>query len=113
MSITAFQLRIVLEGVRPLIWRRVLVPPDLTFAELHLVIQHSMGWRNLHLFQFGGLDAEPSASALISSAFQITGDALSYVYDLGDYWEHKVELEKIKTNRITVPQLPWLLKNKR
>lgn len=109
MSITAFQLRIVLEGVRPLIWRRVLVPPDLTFAELHLVIQHAMGWRNLHLFQFGGLDAEASASAPISTALQREGDTLTYIYDLGDDWVHSVELEKTRTARITVPQLPWLL----
>lgn len=109
MPVTAFQLKITLEDVRPLIWRRVLVPPDLTFAELHEVIQAAMGWRRLHLFQFAMLHHEISASALISSHFQGERDYLSYVYDLGDDWVHSVELEKTRTARITVPQLPWLL----
>jgi Plasmid pRiA4b ORF-3-like protein len=52
-----FQLKITLLGVNPPIWRRVLVPRDLTLAQLHTVLQTVMGWENYHLHEFhiGGL----------------------------------------------------------
>jgi len=34
-----YQLRIVLRGISPLIWRRLLVRSDTTLAQLHLVLQ--------------------------------------------------------------------------
>lgn len=45
-------LRIELEGIEPLIWRRVSVQTLTSLSELHLVIQVSMGWLNCHLWQF-------------------------------------------------------------
>ena len=39
------QLKITLSGVsRPPVWRRVLVPADVTLRDLHEVIQLAMGW---------------------------------------------------------------------
>jgi hypothetical protein len=46
------ELEITLKGSTPKIWRRVLVPADFNFYELHYVIQFSMGWTNSHLHQF-------------------------------------------------------------
>jgi hypothetical protein len=34
-----YQLRIVLRGISPLIWRRLLVRSDTTLAQLHLMLQ--------------------------------------------------------------------------
>ena len=45
-------LRIELEGIEPLIWRRVAVRTVMSLSELHRVIQVVMGWRNCHLWQF-------------------------------------------------------------
>ncbi len=47
-----YQLRIVLKSVKPPVWRRVLVPGDITLAELHQVIQTAMGWADCHLHEF-------------------------------------------------------------
>src|SRR5690606_12995057 len=46
------QLRIELRGVKPLVWRRILVPETITLAKLHSVLQWSMGWTNSHLHEF-------------------------------------------------------------
>jgi pRiA4b ORF-3-like protein len=39
-----YQLRAVLRGIRPLIWRRLLVRSDSTVAQLHEVLQIGFGW---------------------------------------------------------------------
>src|SRR5271169_284894 len=46
------QLRAVLRGISPLIWRRLLVPSDTTIAQLHEVLQVAFGWEDMHLHRF-------------------------------------------------------------
>ena len=48
----AIQLHISLDRSEPLIWRKVLIPKEISFFKLHQVIQISMGWTNSHLFEF-------------------------------------------------------------
>jgi hypothetical protein len=40
---STFQLKITLEDIRPLIWRRVLVPGSIRLAKLHDIFQVAMG----------------------------------------------------------------------
>ena len=47
-----YQLRIVLRGISPLIWRRLLVRSDTTLAQLHLMLQLIFDWSNEHLHHF-------------------------------------------------------------
>jgi hypothetical protein len=46
------QLRAVLRGVSPLIWRRLLVPSDASIAQLHEILQVAFGWEDMHLHRF-------------------------------------------------------------
>src|SRR4029450_618192 len=46
------RLRIVLRGVSPLIWRRVLVRGDTSIAALHAAFQVVLGWSDEHLHRF-------------------------------------------------------------
>lgn len=39
-----YQLRVVMAGISPLIWRRLLIPADTTIAGLHTVLQTAFGW---------------------------------------------------------------------
>lgn len=48
----AYQIKITLVDSEPSIWRRVIVPAEITFKRLHDVIQFSMGWKNYHLYDF-------------------------------------------------------------
>ena len=52
MATNILQLKITLQRIKPDIWRRVEVKDDITFFELHHVIQIAMGWWNAHLFEF-------------------------------------------------------------
>jgi hypothetical protein len=42
--LSIYQLWIVLRGISPLIWRRVLVPSETTLAHLHTLLQILFAW---------------------------------------------------------------------
>ena len=46
------ELHVELEHIRPLIWRRLLVPSKIPLPKLHNLLQLSMGWTNSHLHSF-------------------------------------------------------------
>jgi hypothetical protein len=47
-----YRLRVVIDGVSPLIWRRLLVQDEITIARLHTVLQTAFGWSGEHLHRF-------------------------------------------------------------
>jgi hypothetical protein len=47
-----YQLRAVIAGISPLIWRRLLVTSQTTIAELHTILQTVFGWAGEHLHRF-------------------------------------------------------------
>ena len=47
-----YQLRAVIRGISPMIWRRLLVRDDSTVAHLHEVLQIAFGWDEVHLNRF-------------------------------------------------------------
>ncbi len=106
---TIVQLRIQLDDVAPLIWRRLLVPESMTLARLHRVLQTAMGWNNTHLHEFriagtryGAPEREPDFHApLVSEKTAQLKVCLKpgipdfeYLYDFGDGWQHTVIIEK-------------------
>ena len=95
------QLKIRLLGVSPMIWRRVLVPATVSLRELHGVIQVVMGWEGYHLFlfdiravQYGSFDLHVQSPEMSLEQFEFRkNDRFSYIYDMGDHWEHEVRVE--------------------
>ncbi len=107
-TIRTFQLKITLNQSKPPIWRRVIVPENITLSALHKVIQLAMGWEDAHLHEFmlggqsyGKPDYEWDNEMMDEAKFRINQlltkekDKLLYVYDFGDDWLHTVLLEKI------------------
>ncbi len=47
-----YTLSIRLAEIEPAIWRRIVVPGQLTLHQLHQVLQVTMGWTHSHLHQF-------------------------------------------------------------
>src|SRR5207302_2777347 len=47
-----YAIKVTLLGTRPPVWRRILVPRDITLRNLHRTLQTVMGWTNSHLHQF-------------------------------------------------------------
>ena len=105
MSANVYQFKISLLGIHPLIWRRFRVYNDITFRQLHNIVQITMGWENYHLFQFFWdysrftdtlMDAEDkTTSSVIGEFVTQEGAILGYEYDFGDGWKHEIVLEKI------------------
>ena len=110
------QLKIMLNGSKPPIWRRVLVPAGMPLPQLHAVIQALFGWFDYHLHEFrtGGFrgpayapvnpDGEDEfygdasrdeATATVGELLPAEGNSMTYTYDFGDNWVHAIKLEKI------------------
>ncbi len=123
---SVFQLKVTLRGVRPLIWRRFLVPSTITLDRLHSAIQFVMGWTDSHLHEFqagdlryGTADPDFDADEVVSEkrtrlhqVLEHPKDRLLYVYDFGDDWQHDIILEKI-VPREPGMKYPYVLAGKR
>jgi len=112
-----YQFKITLKHIKPPIWRRIQVPENYDFWDLHVAIQDAMGWEDRHLHEFemrnpiskekvniGIPDEEsetfgeqimPEYEQKIANWFSMENKKAKYVYDFGDYWEHDVVLEGI------------------
>jgi hypothetical protein len=112
-----YQFKVSLKGIRPPVWRRIQVPENYTFWELHVAIQDAMGWSDAHLHTFRminpkkgteeeiGIPDDDFAVAehkvlagweqKIRRYFTAEKHQARYIYDFGDYWEHELRLEKI------------------
>jgi hypothetical protein len=83
------------------------MPATATLDELHRVIQIVFDWDDdhLHLFTVDGRRYADPFSSLEETADEFrarlgelapsVGAALTYVYDLGDHWEHRIVVERI------------------
>ncbi len=103
------QLKVTLAEVEPPVWRRLLVPADMTLAKLHDALQAAMGWTNshLHCFEIAGRrigmvgveedspELEDERRVRVASVLAKKGAKLLYRYDYGDDWEHVVEVEDV------------------
>jgi len=52
----AYQIKIELIDSEPLIWRRLIVPAEISFKRLHDTIQFAMGWWDYHQYEFNFLE---------------------------------------------------------
>ena len=98
-------LKVTLRGIRPPIWRRLLMPGRMTLEDLHLAIQAAMGWEDAHLHVFdidGRSYGDPHSVDDVVAEKRLTLSALvksgatrfAYSYDFGDDWEHSVVIER-------------------
>lgn len=119
-----FQFKIQLQNItKPPVWRRLLVPAEISFAQFHEIIQDAFGWENEHMYSFSPsgyhsspeIEAKPdknenelstflsmnssqsldAAKTKLSYIFKREGQYFTYIYDFGDDWAHKIILEKI------------------
>lgn len=113
----AYRLKISLKDIKPPVWRRIVVPAGLSFAQFTLIVNAIFEWDGYHLSEYYfhkvhelvSNDAEnvdslsdffsdttklDSATTLIDDYFDMMMDAV-YTYDFGDNWEHKIHVEEI------------------
>lgn len=112
-SVAAYRLKIVLNGTKPPVWRRLQVPGNANLGWLHAVLQVTMGWTNSHLHHFfigdvrysdprcnddpalGEESERDEAKTTLAQAVPQQGARFRYEYDFGDSWEHIIKVEKI------------------
>jgi hypothetical protein len=109
-NISVYQIKVALSGSKPPIWRRLLIPSNLSLERFHYVLQAAMGWSNSHLHQFVsggeyygctdpdfglGDEVEDERKYRVAQLLPREKASLVYEYDFGDSWEHKIVLEKI------------------
>lgn len=103
----SYVLKVSLVGIEPEIWRRFVVPADITLDRLHDVIQIVMGWEDYHLHQFtvSGMryteypespeDGKADGRYRLGNLVKHKGLSFEYIYDFGDNWAHQLLLEEI------------------
>jgi hypothetical protein len=118
-----YQVKISLKGIKPGIWRRLVVESHILLPDLHKIIQTSMGWTNSHLHQFfinGEFYTTEDMDELyfedseyidyqdirLSSVLKYEKDSIIYEYDFGDGWVIDITLERRLSEDPTHP-LPY------
>jgi len=66
-----FQFRIDLKYMKPPVWRRIQVPENCTFYDLHFFIQDIFEWDNDHLHEFSRTDSRNNLSKLFRGSDRI------------------------------------------
>jgi Plasmid pRiA4b ORF-3-like protein len=102
-----YQLKVSIQGISPMVWRRLLVRSDSAIADLHYILQIAVGWSDAHLNRFhihgkdfgvyhiGGICFSDNSEKIPLSFFDFRiGEKFLYEYDFGDEWLHEVRIEK-------------------
>lgn len=106
---TIVQCRVELALVTPTVWRRLLVPGDAQMVRLHSILQVAFGWSDAHLHEFrigdrcygpadddGDLDEDQIDEVGITVVTALGLErAFIYLYDFGDEWLHRIEVEEV------------------
>lgn len=108
LSTAIYQLRLVLAGISPMIWRRLLVSSETTIAQLHQYIQVAFNWSGEHWHRFrihgkdygiaylGGISFDDNPHAVRLSRFRLhPRESFRYEYDFIANWRVDMRLEEI------------------
>ena len=108
--------RVDLVGAKPPVWRRLVLPSTLRLDQLHGVLQAVFDWTDSHLHRFslddeawgdgekylcpydveeGEDDGVPASDVRLDEVLPATGDVLTYLYDYGDDWHHRLVVEHV------------------
>jgi hypothetical protein len=103
-----YQFRVVLQGISPLIWRRLLVRSAMSLATLQATRQIVFAWSDTYLHSFhihgkaygtprlDGPHLDVDARHVPLAALRLhQGERCTYVYNFIDYWVCNLRLEAI------------------
>lgn len=83
-----------------MVWRRLLMPNTCSLRELHGVIQITMGWEGIHLYQFclrssryGSWEVSALSPDVTLAELRLRkGARFAYEYDLNIPWRHEIRI---------------------
>ncbi len=101
-------LDVTLQYIEPVIRRRIRVSAGDTLFDLYFTLINAMGWNDSHLHGFilDGVwysapfpDIEPlgidERTITVGEALPKVGSRMTWLYDMGDNWEHNIEVVAI------------------
>lgn len=112
----ALELKVIMNLENFNVWRKVVVPLNFTFSELHKVMQVIFDWKEYHLHDFIILDGDKPFIHIVESEEDIEYQGtipmivgknikiedylpeykvVNYRYDFGDGWEHIMKVENV------------------
>lgn len=114
-QVPAYRIKITLAGVKPPVWRRVVLPGTWHLGKVHDAVQRVMGWTDSHLHEFEaeGLswgqpgqgwamdEVRRETTARLHEVAPAVGAKLSYTYDFGDDWRHVLLVEELLAPQAT------------
>jgi len=103
--INSYEIEVTLKGIKPPIYRKLLIPGNRTLADLHLCIQDAFGWQDMHLHEFMfdhtrfGEASDDNDTVIIPDNLvsldelsPTVNETIQYTYDFGDNWEHRIKI---------------------
>jgi Plasmid pRiA4b ORF-3-like protein len=103
-----YQFRVVVQGISPLIWRRLLINSDMSLATLRATLQIVFAWSDVHLHDFRLHGKEDGCARLGRPHFEDDprqvplgtlhlhrGECFTYVYNFIDRWVCDLRLEAV------------------
>jgi len=117
----AVDIMIKLNLDRNKVWRRVITPVDITFKQLHFILQAVFGWKSYHMYDFNIFDEAGKCIINVISEFEEVYEPrqdcpmrldsevkfseyakpqykIAYCYDYGDNWEHEITIRGTNTD---------------
>ncbi|TYS17826.1 plasmid pRiA4b ORF-3 family protein [Rossellomorea vietnamensis] len=110
----AAQLKVTLLLENHAVWRRITVPTNYNFKQLHKNLQIAFNWQNSHLYEFKVTSKNQHLVKIVSfkdayheeteipmkmdSEVELSHcleKSILYTYDFGDNWQHEIEVEKV------------------
>lgn len=103
-----YVIKIAVNGVSPMVWRRLRISVNTSLAALHYIIQIVQGWGDDYLHQFhiygkdygisyeGGISFPDNPFRVVIDDFAFdAGDRFTYEYNFFEHWLHDVRVEAI------------------
>ena len=110
-----YDVKVRLDDFRPLTWRDLIIPENITFHQLHLIMQELWNFYDMHLYDFTTIDnrirfldfdkmsiteeyipdyGEQNARTVCINEMFDSNKKIKYCYDFGDSWSFTIEIKK-------------------
>ena len=109
-TLKGYDVKVRLDDFRPLTWRNLIIPSNITFEELDNILKTLWGFNGMHLSAFrfknkdlfimdkdmdgGMLDVSHDSKDTYIEQFFDSNKKIFYWYDFGDDWNFTIEIKK-------------------